>query len=115
MLVTAAVDVSPMIPDHDGVQLSTDLEVYTAKNPPVATSLLTSCSNLSQQAHIRMRSYGLRQLVDDKSVASCQQACCKLILKTFYLQACYMLFQQVATSLQMTSCNKPNFNKLVAS
>ena len=111
MLVTAAVDVFPMIPDHDGVQLSTDLEVYM----PVATSLLTSCSNLSQQAHIRMRSYGLRQLVDDKPVASGQQACCKLILKTFYLQACYMLFQQVATSLQMTSCNKPNFNKLVAS
>ena len=29
--------------------------------------------NCYQQANIRMRSYGLRQLVDDKSVASCQQ------------------------------------------
>ena len=48
-----------------------------------------------QQADIRMRSHGLRQLVDDKSVASCQQACCKLILKTFYPQACCKLFQQV--------------------
>ena len=29
--------------------------------------------------HIRMRSHGLRQFVDGKSVASCQQTCCKLI------------------------------------
>ena len=35
-----------------------------------------------QQADIRMRSPGLRQLVDDKSVASCQQTCCKLFVKT---------------------------------
>ena len=87
---------------------------YTANNAQVETSLLTSCNNLLQQADIRMRSHGLRQLVDDKSVASCEQACCKLILKTFYPQACYKLFQQVAASLQMTSCNKPGFNKLVA-
>ena len=33
-----------------------------------------------------MRSHGLRQLVDDKSVASCQQACCKLIISTGLLQ-----------------------------
>ena len=66
MLVTAAIDnVAPMMPDDDGVELSTDLEVYTAKNAPVATSLLTSCNNLSQQADIRMRSHGLRQLDDD--------------------------------------------------
>ena len=43
---------------------------YTAKNVQVATGLLTSCNNLLQQADIRMRSHGLRQLVDDKSVAS---------------------------------------------
>ena len=65
----------------------TDIVFYAAKNAPVATSLLTSCNNLLQQADIRMRSHGLRQLVDDKSVASCQQACCKLILKTCYPQA----------------------------
>ena len=52
-----------------------------------------------QQADIRMRSPGWRQLVDDKSVAN--------------PQACYKWFQQVVTSLQMTSCNKPDFNRLV--
>ena len=82
---------------------------YTAKNAQVATSLLTSWNNLLQKADIRMRSHGLRQLVDDKSVASCQQTCCKLIVKTCYQQACCKLFQQVVTSLQMTSCNKPDF------
>ena len=30
--------------------------------------------------------------------------CCKLIVRTCYLQACCMLFQQAVTSLQMTSC-----------
>ena len=45
-----------------------------------------------QQADIRMRSHCLRQLVDDKSVASCQQICCKLIVKTCYPQACCKLF-----------------------
>ena len=67
----------------------------------------------SNEANIRMRSHGLRQLVDDKSIASCQQTCCKLIVKTCYPQACYKLFQQVVTSLQMTSCNKPDFNRRV--
>ena len=67
-----------------------------------------------QQADIRMRSHGLWQLVADKPVASCQQICCKLIVKTCYPQACCKLFQQVVTSLQMTSCNKPDFNRLVA-
>ena len=57
-----------------------------------------------QQADIRMRSHGLRQLVDVKSVASCQQTCCKLIVKTCYPQACYKLFQQVVINLQMKSC-----------
>ena len=74
---------------------------YTAKNAQVATSLSTSCNNLSQQADLTMRSHGLRQLVHDKSVASCQQTC-------------YKLFQQVVTSLQLTNCNKPDFNRLVA-
>ena len=40
-----------------------------AKNELIATGLLTSCNNVSQQADIRIRSHGLRQLVDDKSVA----------------------------------------------
>ena len=67
-----------------------------------------------QQADIRMRSHGLRLLVDDKSVASCQQTCCKLIVKTCYPQPWYRLFQQVETSLWTTGCNKPDFNRPVA-
>ena len=59
-----------------------------------------------------MHSHDLRQLVDDKTVASCQQIRCKLIVRTSYLQVCYKLFQQVVTSLQMTSCNKPDTNLL---
>ena len=66
-----------------------------------------------QQADITMRSHGLRQLVDDKSVESCQQSCCKLIVKTCYQQACLKLFQQVVKSLQITSCNKPCFKDLL--
>ena len=57
---------------------------YIAKNVQVATSLLTSCNNVLQQADIRMRLHGLRQLVEDKSVASFGQTCWKLIV-----QACY--------------------------
>ena len=41
-------------------------------------------------------------------------ACCKLIIQTCYPQACCKLFQQVVTSLQMTSCGKPVVNRLVA-
>ena len=67
-----------------------------------------------QQADIRMRSHGLLQLVDDKSVASCEQTGCKLIVKTCYPQPCYKLLQKVIKSLQMTSCNKHDFNSLVA-
>ena len=59
-----------------------------------------------------MHSHDLRQLVNDKTVESCQQTCCKLIVKTCYPQACCKLFQQVVTSLQMTSCNKPDTNLL---
>ena len=41
----------------------------------------------SHQADVRMRSHGLLRLDDNKSVANCQQAWCKLIVKTFYPQA----------------------------
>ena len=56
---------------------------------------------LVAQADITMHPHGLRQLVHNKSVASCQQTCCKL-------------FQQVVRSLQTTSCNKLDFNTFVA-
>ena len=54
------------------------------------------------------------QLADVKSLASCQQTCCKLIVETCYPQARCKLFQQVVGSLQMTSCNKPDFSRLLA-
>ena len=88
---------------------------YTAKTHKLKkTNLLTFCNNLLQQAEIQMRSHGLRQLVDEKSVASCQQTCCKLIVQTCYQQACCKLFKQVVTSLQVTNRNKPEFNRLDA-
>ena len=37
-----------------------------------------------QQICCRMRSHRLLRLDDNKFAASCQQACCKLIIKTFY-------------------------------
>ena len=51
-----------------------------------------------------MRSHGLRQLVDDKSVASCQQTCCKVIVKTCYhglATNCFNKFKGLAASLKM--------------
>ena len=65
-----------------------------------------------QQADIKMRSHGLRQPVDDKPVASFQQTCCKLIVRTCYPQTCCKLFQQVVTSLLNTNCDKPDFSRL---
>ena len=78
----------------------------------VATSLFTCGNRLVQQADIRMRSYGLRQLVDDKSVGSCQQTFCKLIVKTCYPQAPASC--STSCSLEITSCNKPDFNRLTS-
>ena len=48
-----------------------------------AAGLLPCC----RQADIRMRSHRLLRFDDNKINASCQQACCKLIVKTFYPQA----------------------------
>ena len=50
---------------------------------------------------------------DNKSVASCQQVCFKLSTDLLQVDYC-KLFQQVVTSLQMTSCNNPDLNRLVA-
>ena len=47
-----------------------------------AADLLPCC----HQADLRMRSHRLLRLDDNKSAASCQQAYCKLIVKTFYPQ-----------------------------
>ena len=73
---------------------------YTTKNAQIATSLLTPCNILLQQADIKMRSPGLRQLVDDKSV-------CKL--STGLLQVDY--FNKLV-ELASTSCNKSANDKM---
>ena len=75
-----------------------------------ATSLLTSCNSLLQQADIRMRSHGLRRLV----TTSLLQVVNRLVASWWFQQACCNLFQQIVTSLQLTSCNKPDFNRFVA-
>ena len=93
------------------LQTCNNLCVFFACTQPKTRKLQQVCwylaRNLWQQADNRMRSDGLPQLVDDKSVANCQQTCCKLIVKT-YPQACCKLFQQVyqwqvATSLILTN------------
>ena len=71
----------------------------TQLNPQVLTSRLTSCNNSLRQTDMRMRLHGLGQLVDDKSVASCQLTCCKLIVKTCYSHA--GLLQVI-----LSGCNK---------
>ena len=43
-----------------------------------------------------------------KLLLSCRQSCCKLIVKTCFPQVCCKSFQQVVTSLQMASWNKPD-------
>ena len=56
------------------------------------------------------------------TTACWRQACCKLstdllqvdCIQTCYQQACCNMFQQVETSLRMTSCNNPDFSILVA-
>ena len=68
---------------------------------------MKSCNNLLQQADIRMRSHGLRQLgasplqVVNRVVASYQQTCCKLIISTGLLQ------------VVSTNCNKSANDKLM--
>ena len=47
-------------------------EFNVSREGPSSKNVLTSCNRLDQQPNIRMRSHGLRQLVGDKSVASCQ-------------------------------------------
>ena len=70
----------------------------------------TSYDNLLQKAGIRMRLHGLRQVVDDQSIASCQQACYKL---GSYPQACSKLFPQLVTCLwDLRLCRSKLFNPI---
>ena len=87
--------------------------VHSQKRANCSTSaagLLPCC----HQADIRMCSHRLHRLDDNKFTARCQQACCKLIVNTFYPKAWCKLFQQLAASLQISSCNKSDFYRLAA-
>ena len=69
---------------HPDVDLMTAKYYKVASCSKSAVGLLPCC----HQADIRMRSHRLLRLINDnKSAASCRQACCKLIVKTFYTQA----------------------------
>ena len=77
-----------------------------------------------------MRSHDLRQLkacahfvrnnlyfiFDHKSVAIRKQTCCKLIIKTCYLQAYCRLFQQIVTIMSVNDKleQDADFNRLAA-
>ena len=54
---------------------------------PQTRKLQQACMAVGHQDDIRMRSHRLLRLDDNNSAASCQQACCKLIVKAFYSQA----------------------------
>ena len=58
-----------------------------------------------------MRSHGLGQLVEDKYVISCQQTCCKLIVKTCYSHAS---FQVVSTSRNKYANDKLQLANLIS-
>ena len=83
---------------------------YTAKHAQLATKLLTSCNRLVINKPI---SECVRMACDSLLTTNLLKVVDRLVFKTCYSQACCKLFQQVVTSLQMTSCNKPVFNRLV--
>ena len=56
---------------------------------------------------MRTHSHGLRKLVDDKSVASCQQTSCELLCKLVIQRLAATCLDQVVTILQLISCSKP--------
>ena len=74
---------------------------------------LTPCNRLDQQANIRMCLHGLLLFVDNKSVAICQQTCCKLIVIN-RLAATHVKISQLVAGLQ-TSCQQVVFAWLVPS
>ena len=80
-----------------GTEILTLHSFHLGNNAQVSVDILQQ--TCYQQADYRMRSHGLGQLVENKSVVSCQQTCCKLIVKTCYPRACCKLFQQVVRSL----------------
>ena len=72
-------------------------------NPQVATSLLTS---IATTCYNRLISKGVRTVCDSLFSTNLLQVVNRLAASCFNIQ--------VVTSLQMTSCNKPDFNRHVA-
>ena len=60
-----------------------------------------------------MHSHRLLRLDDNKFAASCQQACCKLIVKTFYPKASCKFFQQLEASLKISVATSMTFTDLL--
>ena len=61
-----------------------------------------------------MRSYGLRQLVDNEFVSSCQHTCCMWLSKLVIHSFAASWFNKLQQVCKMTDCNKPDFNTLSA-
>ena len=82
--------------------------MYTVHVPtqPETRKLQQACCRLAascgHQSDIRMRSHRLLQLDDNKSAASCQQACCKL-RSTDLLQVAIC---RLAASCELQTCCK---------
>ena len=81
------------------------VSLYTVEKAQVATRLLQACyfaviEPISKCVHIAC------------SAAGCQQAWCKLIVKTFYPQTRCNLLQQLAAILQTSSGIKSDFHRL---
>ena len=76
--------------------------VHSQKRPSCNKLVDNLQQHCYEQADIRMRSHGLRQLVDDKHVASFQQTCSKLSRTD--------LMQIVSTDLMQVVANRLDAN-----
>ena len=92
-----------------GHVMQIDLSMYyTAKNAQVATSLLTSCNNLLQQAY-QDAFIWLATACNNRSVALCQQAS----VVASYQRNCYKLISSTGMlQLVSTSCFRSANDKL---
>ena len=78
--------------------------LYVAIHSQKCVSCSKSVASFCRQADIRMRSHRLLRLEDNKSPASCQQACCKLIIGTLSTS----LMQVVSTTYILFSSSTVN-------
>ena len=85
--------------------------LHCQKRASCSKSALTSLP-CCHQADTSMRSHRLLRLDGNRSAPSCQQACCKLIVRTFYPPAWCKLFRQLTASVQVLGCNESDFHKL---